>query len=388
MAGLMLDWLAASNPQPQKNLTWPEDLSKKQQHAADVLKTWPAPGRKLEFWRYSDASRLKKDPLKPQTSPVDAAHTADHQVVVAVSDEGVSVPDNLPDWLTVEPIQASEQPRWSPLDQTPELVVQAANQALFSQGVAIKVSAQAPAEARILLRYAVKEPSRWTYVRNLVQLAAGAEVVVDELLVSGRINVNNFYQIGEKAHLKRHQQVILDDQQQHISLQHFTLAGEARVTTQHRHQGGDLQHHVHWVDFSGEQAEYQSGSINKAAGQSHISDIVVVNHARKNNRSEVTHRSLADDSASVFNNAKAIVAKGADGSEIEQDLKNILLSNDAKIASKPELEVYADEVVAAHGSTIGTLDEEAVFYLQSRGIPLDLAREMMMVSFEQEALVC
>jgi len=74
--------------------------------------------------------------------------------------------------------------------------------------------------------------------------------------------------------------------------------------------------------------------------------------------------------------------------KIEQDLKNILLSNDAKIASKPELEVYADEVIAAHGSTIGTLDEDALFYLQSRGIPADSARQMMMVSFEQEAIIC
>ena len=97
---------------------------------------------------------------------------------------------------------------------------------------------------------------------------------------------------------------------------------------------------------------------------------------------------MAKDQSQIFNNAKALVAPGADQSEIEQDLKNILLSEDAKIFSKPELEVYADEVVAAHGSTIGALDEQSLFYLQSRGVPVAEARDIMIESFEQEAVIC
>lgn len=386
MAGLTFDWLAAVNEQPQKK-DWPDGLLQQQQSALSTLKEWQAPNRKLEFWRYSDAARLKKDILGHEVKAVDAP--IHHQsVVITLTENQVQQPADIPDWLQIKPIQAADQPVWSALEQRPELVVQAANQALFSHGVALSVSADAPQDATIVLRYAADEASQWTFVRNLISVAANAEVTVDEQVIAGRINVNNFYQLGDNAHLKRYQNVVLADDQQHVALQHFTLADESHVTCQNRHEGGDLQHHIHWVDFTGENAEYQSGSINKAGGQSHISDIVVVNHHHKNNRSEVIHRSLADDSAQIFNNARALVAKGADGSEIEQDLKNILLANGAKIASKPELEVYADEVIAAHGSTIGTLDEEAIFYLQSRGIPAKTAREMMMVSFEQEAQIC
>ena len=386
MAGLMFDWLAAINESSDKP-EQPHALEQAKHTAVDVLQQWQAPNRKLEFWRYSDAGRLKKENLGHEWVAFDAPED-DTTVLVTLTEQGVDTVDNCPDWLTIEAIQSADQPEWSALEQSPELVVQAANQALFSHGVALTVSADAPKNATIILRYAVDEPNKWTFVRNLIQLAPGSEVTVEEQVSAGRINVTNFYQLALKAHLKRHQHVVLGAEQQHVSLHHFTLADETQVTSQNRHEGGDLQHHIHWVDFKGENAEYQSGSINKAAGQSHISDIVVVNHFHKNNRSEVTHRSLADESAQIFNNAKALVAQGADGSEIEQDLKNILLSNDAKIASKPELEVYADEVIAAHGSTIGTLDEEALFYLQSRGIPADAAREMMMVSFEKEALIC
>lgn len=386
MAGLTFDWLAAVNEPPKKN-QWPEWLLQKQQAAFDVLQHWSPPNRKLEFWRYSDADRLKKDSLGHHWATFETPKDAT-TVVITVSENGFDKNDDYPDWLQVEAIESVNQPQWSVLEQTPELVVQAVNQALFSHGVALSVNEKAPTGATIILRYAFDEPNHWTYVRNVISLAPQAQVTVDEHVVAGRINVNNFYQLGADAHLRRHQRVVLADDQQHVSLQYFNLADRSQVTSQHRHEGGDLQHHVHWVDFSGEQAEYQSGSINKAGGQSHISDIAVINHLHKNNRSEVIHRSLADDSAQIFNNARALVAKGADGSDIEQDLKNILLSEDAKIASKPELEVYADEVIAAHGSTIGTLDEEALFYLQSRGIPVKTARDIMMVSFEQEAVIC
>ncbi len=385
MAGLTFDWLAAVNEQSEKN-NWPEGLLNKQQSAIEVLKNWQAPNRKSEYWRYSDAGRLKKDSLGHEWVAV--PEPEETSVVISLTEQGVQSPSHVPDWLEIKPVHAVDQPDWSALKATPELVVQASNEALFSHGVALSVASGAPKNATIVLRYAADEPNQWTYVRNIISLEAGAEITVDEQVVAGRINVNNFYQIADGAHLKRHQQVVLAADQQHVALHHFSLHNEAQVTSQNRHEGGDLQHHVHWVDFLGEQAEYKAGSINKATNSTHISDIVMVNHQHKNNRSEVIHRSLADDSGQVFNNAKAVVVKHADGSEIDQDLKNILLSEDAKIASKPEMEVYADEVIAAHGSTIGTLDEEAVFYLQSRGIPADTARDMMMVSFEQEALIC
>jgi Fe-S cluster assembly protein SufD len=200
--------------------------------------------------------------------------------------------------------------------------------------------------------------------------------------------VVNLYQVNDSAQLQRKQNIYLDETQQFISFNQFDVAENAEIINMNHHQGGSLQHHVHRVNFNATGAKYTSGAINKSFDNNNITDIVVVNHLFPNNQSDVTHRSIAKDQSQIFNNARAMVAPSADQSEIEQDLKNILLSPDAKIFSKPELEVYADEVVAAHGSTIGALDDTALFYLQSRGVDIAQARDIMIESFEQEAMVC
>ncbi|KAA3647472.1 MAG: hypothetical protein DWP95_03040 [Proteobacteria bacterium] len=391
MAGLKVDWLAAAY-QPATEVRWPDWMQAKKQAALATLSTLPGPSRKLELWRYSDADRLQKSELDSAANTERELTTADNAVVINLTTQGVDFDRNLPDWLSLKPIQELPENQWLDMDLSPalakELVVQSLNQGLFTHGVVVDVSAQAPQDATVVLRYDVAEFNRWTYLRNVINIEKNAAVTIDEHYVTGRINVVNNYRVAQNARLTRHQHNVLHAGQQHVSLQHFTLAENAYVESQNRHESGNLQHHIHWVDFTAEQAEYRSGSVNKAGHNSHIADIVLINHAFKNNISDVTHRSLADDSAQIFNNAKAVVAKGADGSEITQDLKNILLSGDAKIASKPELEVYTDEVVAAHGSTIGALDENVLFFLRSRGIGLEQAKAIMMVSFEQEAIIC
>ena len=81
-----------------------------------------------------------------------------------------------------------------------------------------------------------------------------------------------------------------------------------------------------------------------------------------------------------------VVAEGADGSDAALSNKNLLLSANAEIDTKPELEIYADEVKAAHGATIGQLDERALFYLRSRGIGLAQARSLLTLAFCRVAL--
>jgi len=248
----------------------------------------------------------------------------------------------------------------------------------------------APSEdsGQVVVIYDFAEAGKWHYVRNQFVLSANSGITVHEQLSSGRINVVNVFDVNSKARLNRLQHINLNEQGAMVGFTCYELAEGAEVISMNWHQGGSLQHHIQQVNFNQSESLFKSGSINKSFDNNNITDIVNVNHHHKNNRSEVTHRSMAKDRSQIFNNAKALVAPGADQSEIEQDLKNILLSEDAKIFSKPELEVYADEVIAAHGSTIGALDEQSLFYLQSRGIPVAEARDIMIESFEQEAIIC
>jgi Fe-S cluster assembly protein SufD len=108
---------------------------------------------------------------------------------------------------------------------------------------------------------------------------------------------------------------------------------------------------------------------------------LVVHHQAKHTASDALWRGVADDrSRGVFRGA-IVVAEGADGTDAALSNKNLLLSADAEIDSKPELEIYADEVKAAHGATVGQLDERALFYLRSRGIAQAEARSLLTAAF-------
>ena len=113
----------------------------------------------------------------------------------------------------------------------------------------------------------------------------------------------------------------------------------------------------------------------------HVDYQICIDHLAPRCSSEQFFRGvLGGHSRGVFN-GKAVIRPGADGSRVRQSNANLLLSEYAEIDTKPELEIYADEVEASHGATVGSLDEQAVFYLRSRGIPESAARRMLTSAF-------
>ncbi|MGJ8664265.1 MAG: SufD family Fe-S cluster assembly protein [Marinicella sp.] len=387
MVGLIHNWtedarlhLSASND--------PHWLSAKRQLALKQLQTLHDPSRKLELWRYADVSRLNSNPDQPSRSQQLTAADVDPQdTVIILSENGLKVVGDSPNWLSISSINSMSEKQWVELDFAQETAVNLANTVLFRSGVFIQVK-DTHENIHIRLVYQFSDSPNWRYIRNQIEVAGQAKVTVTEQHVAGHINTVNVYKVAEAGKLERQHQIKLNKTDKFISYNQFEVNAHAKVTNMCFHTGGLLQHHQHVVNFNRSNSQYISGSINKSYDNNNITDVVRVNHNEMNNLSDVTHRSIATDQSQIFNNAKALVAVGADHSEIEQDLKNILLSPDAKIFSKPELEVYADEVVAAHGSTIGALDDTALFYLQSRGVDLAQAREIMIESFEQEAVVC
>ena len=116
-------------------------------------------------------------------------------------------------------------------------------------------------------------------------------------------------------------------------------------------------------------------------GQRHVDNHVSVDHAAPDCSSEQFFRGvLGGRSRGVFN-GRALIRTGADGSSVRQSNANLLLSDLAEMDTKPELEIYADEVEASHGATVGQLDETAVFYLRSRGLADSAARRMLTAAF-------
>ncbi len=116
-------------------------------------------------------------------------------------------------------------------------------------------------------------------------------------------------------------------------------------------------------------------------GRQHVDHQLTIRHLAPRARSRVACRTVLDGRAHAVFNGKVVVARGAEKSDSAQRNNNLLLSSRAEIDSKPELEIYNDDVQCAHGATIGQLDAEQLFYLRSRGVEEALAREMLVGAF-------
>ncbi len=114
-----------------------------------------------------------------------------------------------------------------------------------------------------------------------------------------------------------------------------------------------------------------------AGGNQHIDNHTRVDHTAGPAVSKEEYRGIIGGNAHCVFNGKAIVHKGADGTDAEQSNHNLLLSGSAEIDTKPELEIYADDVKCAHGATVGQLDSSALFYLQARGLDPEAARQLL-----------
>jgi Fe-S cluster assembly protein SufD len=167
---------------------------------------------------------------------------------------------------------------------------------------------------------------------------------------------------------------------------HVRVDAGAVATVHALELGGALVRHELHADLDGDGARFDSRGVFALAGRQHVDTQLEVRHKARDTASDALWRGVADGrSRGVFRGA-IVVAEGADGADAALSNKNLLLSGMAEIDTKPELEIYADEVKAAHGATIGQLDERSLFYLRSRGIPLASARSLLTVAFCRAAM--
>lgn len=164
------------------------------------------------------------------------------------------------------------------------------------------------------------------------------------------------------------------------------VGADAVLSTSHALLGGRLQRLDLQVALAGERARLESRGVFALRGRAHADTCLDVRHEARDTVCDLAWRGVADQRARGIFHGAITVAAGADGSDARLSNKNLLLSPHAEIDTKPVLEIYADEVKAAHGATVGQIDERALFYLRSRGIPRAEARRMMVVAFCHEAL--
>ena len=121
-------------------------------------------------------------------------------------------------------------------------------------------------------------------------------------------------------------------------------------------------------------------------GSQHHDTHSIIDHTVPNCTSHQTYKGVLNDHSRGIFNGKVMVRENAHGTDAQQSNKNLLLSNDARVDTKPQLEIFNDDVKCSHGATVGQLEEEELFYLLTRGLPEILARNLLTYGFAEEII--
>lgn len=232
------------------------------------------------------------------------------------------------------------------------------------------------------------DAARWERELALTLDSGSAEIVEQHIGIDGADvlgELTSHVRVGAGAQLRATTLCDLPDSVSLRRREQVSIDANAAYASTHALFGGRLQRFDLDVAMRGEQAGYVSRGVFVPRGRQHIDVHLDARHHARDTRSEVFWRGVADQRGRGILHGAITVAPGADGADAQLQTKNLLLSPHAEIDAQPVLEIYADEVKASHGATVGQLDERALFYLRSRGVPLAGARNLLIAGFCREA---
>jgi Fe-S cluster assembly protein SufD len=172
----------------------------------------------------------------------------------------------------------------------------------------------------------------------------------------------------------------------HINNTHFIQQKGSNLTTNSAIMCGEFVRNDLIVDLLGEYCNTSLNGFYLSEKEQHFDNYIKVNHLSANCNSNQLYKGILDNKSSASFFGKVFVARDSQKTDANQSNKNILLTDNAKVFSKPQLEIYADDVSCSHGSTTGQLDKEALFYLRSRGISERNAKTLMLYAFISDVI--
>ena len=164
---------------------------------------------------------------------------------------------------------------------------------------------------------------------------------------------------------------VFQEEQSHFAINTFTLDGDV------------VRNNLH-VYHNGEHLDTRLYGLFLCRGDMHVDSNTLVDHAAPNCLSDELYKGILDDASTGVFNGKVFVHRDAQKTNAYQTNNSIVLTDDANMYSKPELEIYADDVQCSHGATTGQLDKEGLFYLRTRGLSEERARAVMLLAFARD----
>ncbi|ODR93973.1 hypothetical protein AUC70_10260 [Methyloceanibacter stevinii] len=373
------------------------------------------PHRRVEEWKYTDL-RGALDSIPPLLAEADAA-VSDADLETAIGKAFMALPAyrlviaagefraDLSDVEGLRKAGVEVAPLAQMLESPPawltaslkeaggcgEDVVIALNTALMTAGVAVRLPEGLTLQKPIhLIHLDAPGKAGSIYTRNAVVAEEGASATLIESFgtfgVSGiQRNVVTTVSLAAKSaihHLKLQREAL---ETIHLNVWVANVGADARYNAFHVSTGAALARNQVYVRFDGENAATDISGATLARGTQHCDTTLVVEHNVPACESRELFKLVLNDEARGVFQGKIVVAPDAQKTDGKQMSQALLLSETAEFDSKPELEIYADDVVCGHGATSGQIDEELLFYLRARGLPEAEARALLIQAFVGEA---
>jgi Fe-S cluster assembly protein SufD len=263
----------------------------------------------------------------------------------------------------------------------------ALNTSLSNDGALVVADAGAAIEGFIHLLYIGRGDGIWSHPRNLIIAGRGSQLTVVETYAGdGRYFTNVVTEIvAEDGAVVDHYKVECESiDAYHVGTVQIHQERSSSVTAHSFALGGAIVRNEVNAALKGEGSSLVLEGLFIGAGTQHLDNKTVIDHARPHCESVELYKGILDDSARGVFDGRIIVGVGAQKTVARQTNKNLLLSETAIVDSKPTLEIHNDDVKCNHGSTIGQLAEEPLFYLRSRGIGEEEARGLLIYAFASE----
>jgi Fe-S cluster assembly protein SufD len=372
------------------------------------------PTTKVEDWRFTNLASLAQTPFrlpKNGRSSVDAKHLAHYRLEGAACQlvfvnghfaADLSTPGQLPEGVKVASLAAeiasapdAVESRLGRYLNTQRDPFSALNTAFLEDGVCVHVAKDVALEAPIhcLFLSTAEATPTMTHPRNLIVAEAGSQATVIEDYVSlpggeGRILSNTATELiaGDNAVISHYMIEREHVDAFNISTLRIEQGRNANVDSHSVLLGGGIvRNNVHPV-LNGEGGDCLINGLFAGTGYQHLDNYMLVEHAKPHCGSRQFYNGILGGRAHGVFHGRIIVHKDAQKTDAKQTNRNLLLSDEAQIDTKPQLEIYADDVKCTHGATIGQIEDSALFYLRSRGIEESAARQMLLHAFAGECL--
>jgi len=364
------------------------------------------PTQKNEDWKYTSLRALASkqyaiESTSSAASPVLTESSQAHYRLVfsgGALNAALSDREGLPDGVTLMPMSEALKCHESQikaafarmLPEQPNVFAEL-NTALFSEGAFIHLAENCQLDRPIELIFHSAGAQTLSLPRNLILLEQGASTKVIERQSSdddatGLSNSATEIMLGDEAELDYHLIQLQGKKYNHIGGTWVQQGAGSRLHTRTITLGGLLVRNELNVALNGEQAHADLSGLYYGAQRQHMDNHTTIRHAVPNCTSRELYKGILDDRARGVFHGRIVVEQDAQLTESDQENPNLLLSRDAEVDTKPQLEIYADDVKCSHGATVGELDSKQLFYMQSRGIGLAQAKTLLTYAFAAQVV--